>query len=148
MKRSILQLTALALILTTTGIANAKGGSSGSKGSFNKSFNMSSSNNFKFNSSNSSSYKNYSKSYCQPYGKCYYNSNFYCSHKCYCDCFGCYCYWYPTDNCWCLWYQPWGCYIPWSTYCTLVTPVAAVQPGIGQTAVAQTPTPPPSPSGN
>jgi len=133
MKRSILQLTALALILTTTGLANAKGGNSGSKGS--KSFSMSS----------NSSYKMKSSSYCKPYGKCYYNSSFYCSHKCYCDCFGCYCYWYPTDNCWCLWYQPWGCYIPWSTYCTLVTPVAA-QPIVGQTAVAQAPAPPAPPA--
>ena len=157
MKRSILQLTTLALILTTTGIANAKGGSSGSKGSFSKSSSMGSSSKYnsmnsssKYNSSKSSNYKNFSKSssYCKPYGKCYYNSSFYCSHKCYCDCFGCYCYWYPTDNCWCLWYQPWGCYIPWSTYCTLVTPVTAVQPSFGQTATAQTPTPPPSPSGN
>ena len=161
MKRSILQLTALALILTTTGIANAKGGSSGSKGSFSKSFSMNSNNSYKFNSSNSSSYKfnssnsgsykNFSKSYssyCKPYGKCYYNSSFYCSHQCYCDCFGCYCYWYPTDNCWCLWYQPWGCYIPWSTYCTLVTPVAGAQVGIGRTVAGQTPTPPPAPSGN
>jgi hypothetical protein len=150
MKRSILQLTALALILTTTGIANARGGNSGgSKGSFSKSSSMSS-NSYKYNSMNSSSYKNFSKSssYCKPYGKCYYNSSFYCSHKCYCDCFGCYCYWYPTDNCWCLWYQPWGCYIPWSTYCTLVTPATAVQPTIGQTAVAQAPTPPAPPSGN
>src|SRR5262245_3766999 len=50
-KRSILQLTALALILTTTGIANAKGGNSGSG---NKHMSMSSSNSFKYNSSNSS----------------------------------------------------------------------------------------------
>ena len=151
MKRSILQLTALALILTTTGIANAKGGNSGgSKG--NKSFSMSSSNSSKYSSSNSSyknsSYKMNSSSYCKPYGKCFYNSSFYCSHKCYCDCYGCYCYWYPTDNCWCFWYQPWGCYIPWSTYCTLVTPVTSVQPGYGQTAMAKGPTPPPPPSGN
>jgi hypothetical protein len=157
MKRSILQLTALALILTTTGIANARGGNSGSKGSFSKSSSMGSSSKYnsmnsssKYNSSKSSSYKNFSKSssYCKPYGKCYYNGSFYCSHKCYCDCFGCYCYWYPTDNCWCLWYQPWGCYIPWSTYCTLVTPTTAVQPAFGQTATAQTPTPPAPPSGS
>src|SRR5262249_26480112 len=91
MKRSILQLTALALILTTTGIANAKGGNGGSNGS--KSFSMSSNNGFKYNSSNSSyknsSYKMNSSSYCKPYGKCYYNSSFYCSHKCYCDYYGC-----------------------------------------------------------
>jgi hypothetical protein len=135
MKRSILQLTALALILTTAGIANAKGGNSGSKGS--KYMSSTGSNSFKYNSMKSSS------SYCKPYGKCYYNSSFYCSHKCYCDYYGCYCYWYPTDNCWCLWYQPWGCYIPWTTYCTLVTPVSAVQPAFGQG-----PTPPSPPSGN
>src|SRR5271166_4881430 len=125
MKRSILQLTALALILTTTGIANAKGGNSGSKGSGSKNYSV-------------SSYKMSSSSYCKPYGKCYYNSSFSCSHRCYCNCFGCYSYWY--DNCWCLWYQPWGCYIPWSTYCTLVTPA------IGQTAAAKTLTPPAPPA--
>src|SRR5262249_28800418 len=111
-----------------------------------------------YKNSSNMNYKNSSKSFCKPYGKCYYNSSFYCSHKCYCDCFGCYCYWYPTDNCWCLWYQPWSCYIPWTTYCTLVTPVcqtgycqsgygqpASGQPAIGQTAAAQSPTPPPPP---
>src|ERR1043166_9503031 len=98
MKRSILQLTALALILTTTGIANARGGN-GSHGSGRKSFSMSSSNGSKYNSSNSSYNKMKSSSYCKPYGKCFYNSSFYCSHKCYCDCYSCYCYWYPTCNC-------------------------------------------------
>jgi hypothetical protein len=136
MKRSILQLTALALVLTLVGGANAKGnsGSKGSSGS--QSFKISS---YKMSSSGSC------KSYCKPYGKCFYNGSFYCSHKCYCDCYGCYCYWYPTNNCWCLWYQPWGCYIPWSTYVTLVTPVAA-QPIVGQTAVAQAPAPPAPPA--
>ena len=141
MKRSILQLTALALVLTLVEGANAKG-NSGPKAA-------SGSPSFKMNSYKTSNYKTCSsgscKSYCKPYGECFYKGSFCCSHKCYCDCFGCYCYWYPINNCWCLWYQPWGCYIPWSTYTTLVTPVAA-QPIAGPIAVAQAPAPPAPPA--
>jgi hypothetical protein len=129
MKRSVLQLTVVALSLTIVAAANAKG-NSGSKGS------NGGPNNGSFNKSQSmsSSYKSSSK----PYGQCYYKSGFYCSHKCYCDYFGCYCYWYPVDHCWCFWYQPWGCYIPWSTYVTLGTPVVT-QPAVAQVG------PPPAP---
>jgi hypothetical protein len=129
MKRSILQLTVVALSLTIVAAANARGnsGSNGSnggpnKGSFNKSQSM------------GSSYKSSSK----PFGHCYYKSSFYCSHKHYCDYYGCYCYWYPVDHCWCFWYQPWGCYIPWSTFVTLGTPVVT-QPAVAQVG------PPPAP---
>jgi hypothetical protein len=133
MRRFLMQLAVVLVALSVTGAVHAGGGSKGSsggKGSFSQS-----QSNFKTTTSKSS----------MPYGKCWTKSNFYCTHHCWCDYYGCNLYWCPSDYCWCVWYEPWLRYVPYRTYITLVSPVAVASgPAI---TVANTSVAAPGPNG-
>jgi hypothetical protein len=143
MRRFLMQLTAVAVGLSLTSLANAggKGGGSASfgKSSFSQSSKYAGTSNFKTYSSKSG----YSK-FSTPYGKCFGKNDFYWSKSCFCSKYGCNCYW--NDDCWYVWYQPTCQYVPYAYYITLVTPVVAATPVVATPVVASAPASLPAPA--
>jgi hypothetical protein len=124
MRRFLMALTALTVSLNFAAVANAGHGHSSHTSSMSN-FKFQSQNNLKMNTQKNQ--KQFSKTYSKPFGKTYSKTNFYCTHKFWCNDFGCQCYWYPTECCWCFWYEPWNCYVPFRTYVMLVSPVTTTE---------------------
>jgi hypothetical protein len=123
MGRILLQLAAVALGLSVTGFATARGdhgSNGGSKDSSAKSFSQKSSG--KFNKSDKKSDKR-DRDRDDKHSKFFDKDHFRWSKSCWCSRYGCNCYWY--DDCWYVWYPRTCQYIPYAYFATFATPVIA-----------------------